>query len=155
MAEYRLTGGNFRSLMESFLIQNSVYRVKVRGRGYSMSPFIKDDGILILRPVCGRSGIKFGDVVAVPDYNDGKILIHRVIGSGNGQIQLKGDNNREADGWYPKSAVIGIVDEIQGNGRIPYSGRHWQNVVIAVGSKTGLLTYFLSPAFRFVRNWVR
>jgi signal peptidase I len=155
MREFVLTGETFEYLMSSVLNAGQGYRVKVRGRGYSMIPFIKDNDAVMLKPVDPLRGIKFGDIVAVSSRNKGKIVIHRIIGSKKGRYQTKGDNNLKADAWCTINDIIGMVNNIKNNGWIPYACAHWQNVIIAIGSKTGLLNRILYPGYLYLRNLVK
>jgi signal peptidase I len=139
--------------MKFFLHENSNYRVRVRGRGTSMDPFIKDNELLVVSSINNQRGIKYGDIVVANNEN-GYFLVHRVIGLKNGRYRLKGDNNYQADGWFSKTAIVGIIEEIYKKSGIRHCMKRWQNAIIAFASLTGFLTFFLSPLFRFVRNQV-
>jgi signal peptidase I len=155
VSEFVLTGKALQHLMSSVLNAGRDFRVKVKGRGYSMIPFIKDNDAVMLKSVDRQRGIKFGDVVAVSDRRKGKIVIHRIIRSQKGRYQTKGDNNLKADAWCTINDIIGTVNEIKSNGWIPYHCRHWQNVIIAVASKTGVLNRILYPGYLYLRNLVK
>lgn len=160
MAEaFILTGEGVRELMAAILRAGRDYRVRVRGRGFSMIPFIKDNDAVMLKPVDLRRGIKFGDVVAVSSGNKGKIVVHRIIRLKRGCCQTKGDNNLKADPWCTIAHIIGVVDEIIA-GEMPYGRwlphhlKHWQNVMIAIASRTGLLNRILYPGYLCLKKWV-
>jgi len=146
--------------MASVLGSGLDYRVKVRGRGFSMIPFIKDNDAVMLRPVDHQRGIKFGDVVAVSGGDEGKIVIHRVIRSKKGRYQTKGDSNLRADAWCTIDNIVGRVDaviagECQDDRCIPNHYKQWQNVIIAIASKTGFLNRILYPGYLYLRNLVK
>lgn len=156
MAEaFILTGEGFRELMAAILSSGPDYRVRVRGRGFSMVPFIKDNDAVMLKPIDHQRGIKFGDVVAVSSRDKERIVIHRIIRSKKGRYQTKGDSNPKADAWCSINCVIGIVCDIDNKGWIPYHCTHWQNVIIAVASKTGLLNRIIYPGYIYLRNLVK
>jgi signal peptidase I len=122
-----------------------------------MSPFIKDNDAVMLKPVDHRRGVKLGDVVAVlrSSSNGGKLVIHRIIRSKKGRYQTKGDNNAMADAWCSVHNIVGMVYDIKNNGWIPYHCVRWQNVMIAIASKTGLLSRMICPGYIFLRNLIK
>lgn len=152
MKEFVLKGEELQYLMASVLNAGPESRVKVRGRGYSMAPFIKDHSAIMLRPVDQKRRARLGDIVAVPSPKKTKIIVHRIIRLNNGYCQTKGDNCLKADEWFSIDSIIGIVDEIEKTGWIPYHCKPWQNVIIAVASKTGVLNRLLYPGFVYMRN---
>ena len=155
MSEFILTGKAFQHLIASILGADSGYRVRVRGRGFSMIPFIKDNNALTLKPIDPHRGIKFGDIVAVSNKEKNRAVIHRVIRSRNGRYQTKGDGNFRPDPWCTIEDVIGTVDHIEKSGWIPYTCTRWQNIVIAIASRTGVLTRLIYPGFTHMRNLVK
>lgn len=155
MAGFKLTGKHFYHLMQSALRRGGGIQINLRGHGQSMSPFIKDNSVLTLEPLNDHHRIKFGDVVAVADRAKGQILIHRVVGARKSRYQVKGDNCLDMDGWYDGRDIVGIVREVSGNGLSPYSGKRWENVLIGLGSKTGLLSHLFLPVYRLARGVFR
>lgn len=155
MKEFALTGEGFQSLMASLLKAGPDYRVKVRGRGYSMVPFIKDKDAVFLQAVDRRQGVSLGDVVAVSGADKRRIVIHRVVRIKNGRYQTKGDNNPRADSWCTIDDIIGIVHKIESSGWVAACYRPWQNAAIAIASKTGLLNRVIYPSLIFFRNLTR
>lgn len=152
MSEFILTGEGFQRLMTSVFNAGPAYRVKIRCRGYSMTPFIKDNDAVVFRSIDRRRGVKFGDIVAVVDRNRSKVVVHRIIRKKNGRFQTKGDNCLDADAWCSIENIIGVVDKIQNNGWIPYHCTPWQNAVIAVASKTRVLNRLIYPGFFHIKN---
>ena len=155
MRDFILTGTGLQLLMSSILRKGSNYRVKVIGQGYSMSPFIKNNDTIILKSVNPIKKIKFGDIVAVSNSKKDKLVIHRIIRMKNGQFQTKGDNNPDADPWCTKDDIIGIVDEIIADSGSSYRCTHWQNILIAFASKTGLLNHIIYPGYQTFRNLIK
>jgi hypothetical protein len=120
-----------------------------------MIPFIKDDSALILRPIDPQRGIRLGDIVAVPNRKKTRIIVHRVIRVKKAFCQTKGDNCLAPDRWCPIDDIVGVVDAIDNTGWIPYRCRPWQNVIIAIASKTGVLNRLIYPGFIHLRNLMR
>lgn len=153
MKEFNLSGEDLYGLMESVLNFGPTYRVKVKAKGNSMSPFLKHHSVIVLKPVDTTKKIRFGDIVAVSNKKKNFIIIHRVIGLKKGLYLLKGDNNYSIDGWFDKKDILGIIDEIQGNGFINCKSI-WQNTIIAIGSRTGFFNWILFPVLRsFKKNF--
>jgi len=153
--EFILTGKAFQYLMASILCADPRHRVRIRGRGFSMVPFIKDNGAIILKPVDRYRGIKFGDIVAVSDRRKTRIVIHRVIRLRNGRYQTKGDSNFMPDPWCAVDDIVGIVDIVESNGWIPYTCASWQNILIALASRTGVLNRLIYPGFIHLKNMIK
>jgi signal peptidase I len=153
--EFVLSKEGFQELMAAVLKADPNFRVKIRGRGYSMIPFIKDQGDILLRAVDPAQGIKFGDIVAVSNRGSGKIVVHRVIRSKGGRYQTKGDNNPYVDNWSDAKDIIAQANEIrQKLGWFYYTGIRWQNILIAMASRTGILNRVLYPGYLYLRNRV-
>lgn len=152
MSEFVLTGKALQRLLTSIIRDDSGYRVRVRGRGFSMIPFIKNNDAVVLKPVNSLRGIKFGDIVAVSNREKTRAVIHRVIRSRNGRYQTKGDGNAIPDPWCTVDDIIGTVDNIEKTGWIPYTGSRWQNILIAIASRTGIFTRLIYPGFIYFRN---
>lgn len=101
-------------------------RLRVRLRGISMSPFIRDGELAEVGPPPQqpRRGMV---LVCTPD---GKIFImHRVIGcrvqSGSWQVRTKGDSLARVDRWWEPSEVLGQVVALhRGSRRVPLD-RGW------------------------------
>ncbi len=152
MSEFILTGKAFQHLITSIIGADSVYRIRVRGRGFSMIPFIKSRDAVILKPVDHHRGIKFGDIVAVSNREKTRAVIHRVIRSRNRCYQTKGDSNAISDSWCTIDDIIGMVDHIERTGWIPYTCSRWQNTLIAIASRTGIFTRLIYPGFIYFRD---
>lgn len=155
MSEFVLTGKALQHLMASILDAGSGHRVRVRGRGFSMIPFVKDNSAVILKRVNRHRGIKFGDIVAVSNREKTRALIHRVIRSKGDRYQTKGDGNKNPDPWCEVDDIIGTVDAVENTGWIPYNNARWQNVLIAIASRTGVLTRMIYPGFTRLRNLIK
>src|SRR4030042_2785426 len=75
--ELALSSQDLEKLMRGVFDKGSSFRFK--GKGYSMSPFIKDGDVLTIAPLQGSSP-RFGDVMVFTHPTTGKLVIHRLIG---------------------------------------------------------------------------
>lgn len=86
-----------------------VRRVVVQGD--SMLPaLVPGDRLLVVRPLPLRAG----DLVAVPDPRDGRLLVKRVVAAGGGRVEVVGDNSEASTdsrhfGSVPRWSVAGRV----------------------------------------------
>ncbi|OGP91738.1 MAG: signal peptidase I [Deltaproteobacteria bacterium RBG_16_54_18] len=132
--------------MRGVFDKGSSFRFK--GKGYSMSPFIKDGDVLTIAPLQGSSP-RFGDVMVFTHPTTGKLVIHRLIGKREGSYLTKGDNAPEADGLISKAAILGQVVRVERNGRYVSLGLGPDRFFIAFVTRNGLLP-LLNPLWRFV-----
>ncbi len=152
MDDFTLTDKNFCELVKSIHINRNVTHIKVKGHGNSMAPFLKTGEILFIRPVHLKELIRIGDIIALTDKKEEKIIIHRVINKKNHLFEIKGDNCKHSDGWFHKKKIIGVVTRKTNlSGKI-ISFRRWENLLIAVLSKTDLLNYIVLPFGRSVKK---
>ena len=118
-------------LME--LIQSVLGRgscIKLRAKGYSMDPFIKDEDVLTLSPMeAGKPG--FGDVIAFKIHENSRIVIHRVIRTSADSCLVKGDCCSEPDGLISRKDILGLVSGVERDGRKVRFGLGPEKVPIA------------------------
>ncbi len=152
MDDFTLSGKKFCKLIESLCADKSVFHIKVKGHGNSMSPFIKNGEELIIKPAGRKDTIKPGDIVAVVNEEKEKIIVHRVIGRKNNFFQIKGDNCSRDDGYFPETNIIGIVTGIKTDSGKKICYKEWQNKIIAFLSKTGWLNMLILPLGRFIKK---
>ncbi len=147
-----LNGRAFCKLIRSLQENKRIPYIKVKGYGNSMSPFIKSGETIFLRPINMKTKVKTGDIIAVTDKNEEKIIIHRVIGRKNISVQLKGDNCKKDDGWLSQDNIIGIaIQKEKLSGEIVLFEK-WKNILIALASKTKILNYCILPFGRCLNN---
>jgi hypothetical protein len=146
-----LSSQQLEKLMRGVLNKGACFRFQ--GKGFSMSPFIKDGDVLTISPL-QASAPRFGDVVVFTHPNTGKLIIHRVIGKRAGSYLTKGDNAPEEDGLVSRAAIVGRVTRVQRNGKYVSLGLGPDRFIIAFVTRNGLLS-LLNPAWRFVRFFVR
>src|SRR4030042_747479 len=149
--ELSLSSQQLEKLMRGVLGKGTSFRFQ--GKGFSMSPFIKDGDVLTIASVRGGTP-RFGDVVVFTHPNTGKLIIHRIIGKKAGSYLTKGDNAPEEDGLVSRAAIVGRVTRVQRNGKYVSLGLGPDRFIIAFVTRNGLLS-LLNPAWRFVRFFVR
>jgi len=103
-------------------------------RGYSMAPFIRDRDVLTIVPV-GDQLLRAGDVVAFRHPENGRLVIHRIIGSSTTGWVLKGDSCRKPDGRVPEDLILGRVARVERGGRDVRLGLGSERTIIAVLSR--------------------
>jgi signal peptidase I len=149
--ELSLPSQHLEKLMRGVLSKGACFRFQ--GKGFSMSPFIKDGDVLTITPV--REGTpRFGDVVVFTHPNTGKLIIHRIIGKKAGSYLTKGDNAPEGDGLISRTAILGRVIKVERNGKYISLGLGPDRFIIAFVIRTGLLP-LLWPVWRLVRFIMR
>jgi hypothetical protein len=149
--ELSLSNQHLEKLMRGVLSRGACFRFQ--GKGFSMSPFIKDGDVLTIAPVQGSAPC-FGDVVVFTHPNTGKLIIHRIIGKRAGSFLAKGDNAPEEDGLISRAVILGQVAKVERDGKKPLLGIGPDRFIIAFVIRTGLLP-LLWPVWRFVRFFVR
>jgi signal peptidase I len=149
--ELSLSGQDLEKLMRGVLDKGASFRFQ--GKGFSMSPFIKDGDILTIAPLQG-SGPGFGDVAVFTHPHTNKLIIHRIIGKKAGSYRTKGDNAPEEDGLISREAIVGRVTRVQRNGKYVSLGLGPDRFIIAFLIRTGLLP-LLWPIWGLARFFIR
>ena len=154
MDDFILTDKTFCKLVKSIQTTENVTHIKAKGHGNSMTPFLKTEEILFIRPVTRNKTVRIGDIIAITDKKEKKIMVHRVIRKKNDLFQIKGDNCNHSDGWFQKDRIIGVVSRKTNlSGKIVFF-KHWKNMVIAFLSKTRILNSIVLPFGRgFKKKW--
>ena len=128
--------------------------VRFRARGFSMSPFIKDNDIVTLTPLRNQKP-GLGDVLAFVPPETNHLLIHRVIEKSNGTYRFKGDNTLEADGSISGTHLLGRVKRVERDGRKIYLGLGPERILIALLNRNGFLSPLLVPLRKVIRSIVK
>lgn len=102
----------FFSLVETFLRRGT--KVKIRVRGASMRPFLKEGDTVLIVPVLPET-IGCGDIVLT--HTAFGVVLHRILFIRKGEIWLSGDANcRQLEYTTPK-LIIGRADKAWRNGQ--------------------------------------
>jgi signal peptidase I len=136
IGEHTIANADFAALMESVLSQGKPFRF--RSSGFSMSPFIKDGDVITLVNPLGRP-LRPGTVIAFIQPPSGSLAVHRIVVQRDDRYLLKGDNNREFDGWVTPANVIGIVNRVERNGKSVHFGEGQIRWLIVWLSKYNIL----------------
>lgn len=112
--------------------------LKVRVKGSSMAPFLKDSDVVTLLPF--PCPIRYGDIVALLLRQD-NFVIHRVVAIGKNSFGIKGDNTAQADGSVAKSDILAKVISIERRGLVRNFGLGRERMPIAFLSRRGWLAY--------------
>ena len=113
-SELQLSGSDLIELLRAVLDKGAPFRF--RAKGFSMSPFIKDDDIITVSPLTDDS-IRSGDIVAFIRPEMKKLIIHRVIGKKGEYFHIKGDNIPDTDELIPETNILGRLTRVERNGK--------------------------------------
>jgi hypothetical protein len=149
--ELSLSSQQLEKIMRGVFDKGASFRFK--GKGFSMSPFIRDGDVLTIAPLQG-SAPRFGDVVVFTHPTTSKLIIHRIVGKRAGAYLTRGDNAPEEDGLISRVAIVGRVTNVQRNGKYVSIGLGPDRFIIAFVTRNGLLP-LLNPLWRFVRFFIR
>ena len=122
------TGDNVLWHIAAVLLQNR-NMVRFQAPGVSMSPFIRHNERITVRP-CSHRDILFGDIILYSGFGNGtrrlsdpikgKKIVHRFLWrrEADGELRLitKGDNNYHCDSPVSPHQVLGKVVKIEKNG---------------------------------------
>jgi signal peptidase I len=86
--------------------------IKLKAKGHSMFPFIKDGDILTIAPYNGLNP-ELGDIAAFFNSITSKLTIHRIIGIADKKYMAKGDCCFHNDGYQMKHNLLGAVADIK------------------------------------------
>lgn len=118
-------------------------------RGFSMSPFIRDDDVLTIVPVNSRAP-RVGEVVAFTMPASGRLTIHRILARAGTGWLVRGDNCLETDGVVARENIIGRVVRVERQGRQVRLGVGAEARLIAWLQRAHVLTWAVQ-----VVGWVK
>ena len=150
--EFSLAGPDLIELLRAVLDKEALFRF--RAKGFSMSPFIKDDDVVTVSPLWGDSP-RIGDVVALVSPHAERLLIHRVLGKKGDHYLIKGDHAPEPDGMVPRINILGRVTRVERNGKGVLLGLGPERVIIAFLTRKGFIFNLLLPIWRLIRPIAR
>ncbi len=111
------SGAAFAELSRDLLLAGR--SVRLRARGGSMSPLVRDGDLILVRPI-DADVVRVGDVVIVRDEPD-RLVVHRVVrrhsGPGGPAFTVQGDQVVRPDGVFPAAQLYGRVVTIERDGR--------------------------------------
>jgi signal peptidase I len=128
--------------------------VRFRAKGFSMSPFIKNDDVVTLSPL-QNSFPGVGDVIAFVLHGTDKLCVHRVVGKEGNLYVTKGDSSSEADESVPIENILGFVRRVERNGKEVFLGLGPERYLIAFLGGRGLLLPLILPVSKVVRAMIK
>ena len=150
--ELKLSGLDLTKLLQAVLDKGAPFRF--RAKGFSMSPFIKDDDVITVSPI--TDGLtRSGDVVAFISPEMKKLVIHRVVGKKGEYFHIKGDNIPDTEELIPVTNIMGSVTRVERNGKEVFLGLGPERFLIALLTRTGFLSQLLTPLWRLFRPLIK
>jgi len=151
-AEVLLSGTALGLLIKDVIGKNRPFRFQARG--FSMSPFIRDEDLITIFPCSDRSP-RLGDVVAYLQPESQKLIVHRIIGRKEDGFCTKGDSMDSPDGWIPWDKILGRVGRVERKGKPISLGMGPERAAVAILSRKSLLTRLSSLLWRVSRRTAR
>jgi signal peptidase I len=108
-----ISGSAFALVVQAVLEKGVTARFKATGS--SMTPTIRNNDVLSISPY-KENRPKVGDVVALLDRIDNRIIIHRIIKQRENMFLLKGDGLWRSDGFFPREWIAGGISAVERNG---------------------------------------
>jgi hypothetical protein len=139
-------------LLRAVLDKGKPFRFEATGG--SMSPFVRDGDVITVSPLSDSSP-RLGDVVAFIRPEDGKLVVHRVVGERDGFYLIRGDSASNCADVIPRANILGRVSRVERNGKRVYLGLGPERQLIAFLTRGELLWPLLRPVWRLVRPVVR
>lgn len=102
------------ALLRAVIERDKVFRLKARG--FSMLPFIRDGDVVTIEPMRGYPA-EVGEVTAFTQNGSGKLAVHRVINREKRGWRMRGDNCPGDDGIIPAGQIIGRITGVERRGR--------------------------------------
>ena len=147
---YVRTGGQLRTsnqiqliLMQGVLDKGA--RFRFRALGFSMWPFIRHGDVLTVCPIDQRP-LAAGQVVAFAMAGGGRLAVHRIVSARSGAVVVQGDNCPEPDGCLTPTEILGLVTQVERDGRRVRLWGGLAGVAIAKLNATGGLVWLKRAA---------
>jgi signal peptidase I len=151
-SELSLSGPALVQLLRAVLDKGAP--VRFRAKGFSMSPFIKNEDVVTLSPLQNASP-GMGDVIAFVLQGTDKLCVHRVVGKKGDFYVTKGDNTFEADESVPRENILGFVTRVERDGKEVFLGLGPERFLIAFLGHRGLLLPLILPVWKVIRAMIK
>jgi len=122
-------------------------------KGFSMSPFVKDEDMITVAPV-KKFPVRLGDIVAFVHPETKRLVVHRTIKKKGDYFVIRGDNAPSEDGIIPAANILGRITKVEREGRKVFLGLGLERRIIAFFSDREILSplrYKLFPFWKIVR----
>lgn len=151
VSEFCMSSAQTAELMRGVFARGC--RVRLRVKGFSMWPFVRNDDVVTMVPLEGQSVVP-GDIVAYVRRHpqDNKLTIHRILCNEKNQFMLKGDNLKNNDeGPILSEQVLGKIIEVKRDGKQVRFGIHTGKKLVAKMSRNNVLWGVLFSLQRLCR----
>ena len=128
--------------------------VRFQAKGFSMSPFIKNNDVVTISPLQGTQP-SLGDIIAFAHPETQGLYIHRIVRNKDGLYVTKGDNRSETEESVPIESILGSVTRVERAGKQIFLGLGPERFLIAFLGRRGLLFPLLLPLWKVVRPFMR
>jgi len=128
--------------------------VRFKAKGFSMSPFIKNEDVVAITPL-QRERLGLGKIVAFVHPQTERLCIHRIVDKGAGFYITEGDNRSETSERVPIEDLLGSVTRVERNGKRVFLGLGPERFVIAILGRRGLLFPLLLPVWKVFRAMIK
>jgi len=138
--------------MRTALAEGLLFRFTAKG--YSMSPFIKNDDVLTVAPA-SRHALRLGDVAVFIHPVTRDLCVHRIVGVMRGNVLVKADNGFDQDGVIRLADILGVIVYVQRGKTVISWGLGIERVIIAFLSRVCFFPLVLYPLRRgraYLRN---
>jgi signal peptidase I len=147
-----LSGPALVELLQAVLQKGAA--VRFQARGFSMSPFIKNEDVVTISPLQGNlPGL--GDIITFVQRETNGLCIHRIIRRRGGFYITKGDNSSETSERLPGENILGCLTRVEREGKEVFLGLGPERFLIALLSRRGLLLPLILPAWKVIRTIVK
>ncbi|MBL7131042.1 MAG: S24/S26 family peptidase [Candidatus Omnitrophica bacterium] len=139
--EFSLSGPVTVGLIQAAFAKGALFRFKVKG--FSMSPFIKNNDVVTLSPF-SSSAPDLGKPVACVLPVNKKLVVHRIIGKKGSYYLIKGDRLSEPACPIEQKDILGCVTRIERENKSVSLGLGLERIAVAFLSKKGVLPFIFS-----------
>ncbi len=133
-----LPNSSLIELLQAVLSSRLRFRLQVKGS--SMSPFIRDGDVVTIARQHFLRSYNYGRVVAFIHPQNGRLMIHRVVGRKGGSYLTQGDNVSGADGLLSPDRILGHITCAERDGMRVFIGFGPERFLIAFLSRQRLLS---------------
>jgi len=151
--ELQLSGQALVELIRAVLDKGVAFRFWAKG--FSMTPFIKDGDVITMSPLSDALP-RLGDVVVFIHPEMERLVVHRMVGQNGNYFLVRGDNTSSVtNDLIPKENILGCTTRVEREGNEVFLGLGPERLLIALLTRTGLLSSLLPPLWRLVRPFVK
>ena len=137
-----VSGESLQALLQDVLATGASFQF--RAKGFSMTPFIKDGDLITVSPTL-KVKPSIGKIVAFILPETTLLVVHRVVAQHGDDFIIRGDNiSGLPDGLIPAQSILGVITRIQRGHRCINFGLGLERYLLALLSRSNLLTPILN-----------